>query len=84
MRKTLCLPLAISLVSFGINLIDLKPVLAQAYSKTFVIKGKDGGRFRVKAYLRDAKGVEKVKVSVTKKPGAAGTEEANNTEEKSE
>ena len=71
-------------LSILIGALDAKPICAQAYSKTFVIKAKDGGKFRVKGYLRDAKGTQRVKVSVKKAPGAKSENETNKTEEKAE
>lgn len=59
----------IALTSFLVLffVIGSTKVVAQTYSKTFVIKGKDGGKFRVKAYLRQSQGTKQstIKVSST-------------------
>lgn len=40
-------------------------VMAQTYSKTFNLKGQDGGKFRVKAYLRHSQGAKKNRIKVS-------------------
>lgn len=52
------------------GLVAPLPSYSQTYSKTFLVKGKDGGVFRIRAYVQEAKGTKKNTVKM-KSSGSA-------------
>lgn len=61
-------PLAILLMS-GLAALTLstKGASAQIYSQSFTLKGEDGGTYRIRAFIRVAKGTKKIPIKMQSK-----------------
>lgn len=68
-----------TLVLLGAIFFSALPAVAQTYSHTFVVKGKDGGKYRIRAFLRAAQGSKPQSVPVEPAKVSQAEQKANST-----